>query len=126
MAERQGSLLATAVIPGLPQSVNRIWRNGGNGRTYKTKAAKEWQEIAAWYLREGRKVNSVYNKSVKVDIVFRVKNNRSPDLDNMAKQLLDAMQSAYVVVDDNQVIELTLRKETGCGASETEISIFAI
>lgn len=126
MTKPKDSLLATAVIPGLPQSVNRIWRNGGNGRTYKTKAAKEWQETAAWYLRQGCKADTAYDKSVKVDIVFRVKNKRSPDLDNMAKQVLDAVQSAYIITDDNQVMGLTLRKVTGCGESETEISIFAI
>lgn len=126
MTKAKGNLLAMAVIQGLPQSVNRIWRNNGNGRTYKTKAAKEWQEMTAWYLQQGRREGGTYSKSVKVDIVFRVKKHRSPDLDNMAKQVLDAVQSAHVIADDNQVIELHLRKETGCGESQTEISIFAI
>lgn len=123
MTETKGALLAEAVIPGLPQSVNRIWRNGGNGRTYKTKAAKEWQETAAWYLRQGCKGDKTYDKSVKVDIKFRVKNKRSADLDNLAKQAADAIQSARVINNDNQVVELWLKKETGCGRDETIITV---
>lgn len=118
-------LLATAVIPGLPQSVNHMWRQGGKGRVYKTRAAKEWHEIAVWHLRAGRIANKVYNSSVKVDIVLYMRTKRRADIDNRAKQCLDSLSDAGIIVDDSQVCEMSIKRVQGA-KDETEITIYTV
>jgi len=56
--------------------------------------------------------------SVRIDFVFRAPRKKDagrpkltrPDLDNMAKGLLDCLQQAELIVDDAQIAHLDLRK----------------
>jgi len=116
--------LAVAKIPGLPVSVNHLWRHAGGGRAYKTRAAKEWHEAAVWCIRAGRLADVVYNKAVRVDIILYTRNKRRWDLDNRVKQCLDTLDVAGVILDDSQVSVLYVTRVAGAN-DETLIKVYA-
>jgi Holliday junction resolvase RusA-like endonuclease len=99
-----GTLIASAVIPGLPPSVNGIWRIKGRG-IYKTQAARAWQETASICLRFARKVQGEpYEGPVcYLMTVLAEKIGRKRDTDNMTKSVQDSLQIAGLIADDSQV-----------------------
>ena len=68
---------------------------------------------------------------VRVELVFRVRGQitAKPDVDNLAKLVLDAMTKSGVYHDDSQVVEVLARKtplEDGALVERTEISVWRV
>lgn len=86
----------------LPPSANRYWRRGRNGVLYRSAEADAYKtEVAYLLLRRSAQV-----AATPVAITAHVYvGNRSRDLDNCLKVLLDSLQG-FVYVNDNQVKEL--------------------
>jgi Holliday junction resolvase RusA-like endonuclease len=94
-----GALVLTLPVPG---SANRQWR-AGRGRTYKNKAAREYEEAAGWAMASCPKLSG----EVAVDVAWYTP--RKLDLDNRAKPLLDALKG-IAFGDDIEVAELHMRR----------------
>ena len=98
--------LLSAVLDGLPPTVNHLYRTARNSRRYKTKAGKAWQEEAAAIFRMAYRQQEPYAGDVAVEVLFRTKDKRRWDLDNRLKALFDTLMMAGVVKDDSQIQSL--------------------
>lgn len=86
-----------------PPSANRYWRHA-KGRTYISKQALDYRAAVA--ASTSRKVPLKGELAVKLS--FDYPDKRKRDLDNLCKQVLDAMQHAGVYEDDSQIVQLLL------------------
>jgi Holliday junction resolvase RusA-like endonuclease len=121
-----GSLIASAEIPGLPPSVNGIWKVRRRG-IYKSKKARVWQEVASWELAMGRKKRGepYCGPASFLMVVLARSIGRRRDIDNMGKCAHDAAQRAGVFKDDSQVQDFrAVRIFTG-QADKTAIYVWA-
>jgi Holliday junction resolvase RusA-like endonuclease len=75
-----------------PVSVNRAWQ----GRRFKTKEYKAFEEELLWMLKNSAKVSGWYTISFK----FYVKNYKSVDLSNLIKTTEDIIVKSGIVDDD--------------------------
>jgi len=95
-----GALVLTLPVPG---SANRQWR-AGRGRTYKNKAAREYEEAAGWAMASCPRVTG----DVAVEITW-YRARRVGDVDNRLKPLLDALKEV-AFGDDAAVARLTIAR----------------
>jgi Holliday junction resolvase RusA-like endonuclease len=101
-AER-GALLVSAEFPGLPPSVNNIWKPHGRG-LYKSAKAKQWQHDAMWILRKAAGLPvKTYMDDVSYLLMLFTPSSRKRDGDNCVKALQDCLQMAGIIKDDSQV-----------------------
>jgi Holliday junction resolvase RusA-like endonuclease len=120
-----GDLLVYATIPGLPPSVNNIWKPHGRG-IYKSPRAKEWQEGAAWILRQavGLPVKT-YEGEVSYLLLLVPSTTTKMDGDNRVKSLQDCFQMAGIVKDDSQVKDHRVVSALRRGVAETVVYLWA-
>ena len=85
-----------------PLSVNKAWQ----GRRYKTKAYKEFQNAMLFLLP---KTKEKYTGMLKIDLTYGFSNKLS-DIDNPCKLVLDCLCKKYGF-DDRQIYTLTQKKE---------------
>ena len=126
----------TFIIPGEPCAKGRprVFVNGGKARGVTPKKTRNYEAMVAecaatareesggvWPLPAGTPVR------VEVDAVFRragglfrakdsdemIPRAKRPDVDNVAKAVLDGMDKAGIWQDDAQVVELVARKWDG-------------
>ena len=92
-----------------------VYKNGN--RTFRKKKYNE-------YIKEiGEQLDDVLHEDdVSIHIIFRCKDKRVGDIDNITKPVLDTLQEYGVIKNDKQVIELHLRKIFN--AKHNEIDIF--
>lgn len=108
---KTGHLLTFSDIPGLPPSVNAIWRKSATGATYKTPEAKMWQTESAMRLREKRRFyGDPYRKAVCYFMLIFDKGNGRKDIDNMTKCAQDSMQEGQIIKDDRQVQDFRVKR----------------
>lgn len=94
---------------------------GSKGSMYKKAAVKKYErsfisQIPAKYLNK----NIEYYMKVDIDCYY---DSRRPDLDNSAKVILDCLQAAGVIKNDNKVYELNMTKNVRSGGSRVDIRI---
>lgn len=109
---------STFTLPISP-SANRYWRVY-RGRAVKSEAAKEYQNTAGWLAKS----QGVEVMSGAVGIRLTVyRKQKSGDLDNYAKCLLDSLRGiAYQ--DDKQVVELHLYRRDDKQNPRVEVEIW--
>lgn len=90
----------------LPPSLNNIFFNKPHGGRAKTTDYKNWLDTAAWEIR-GQRVAPIAG-DVRVCIVIE-RPNKTSDIDNRIKPVLDAMQKAGVIVNDKSVVDVRAR-----------------
>lgn len=90
----------------VPPSTNSLFRNARGVGRVKTEPYKVWINAAGWDVAAA-KVKPIH-QPVSVTMLVRRKNKRS-DLDNMAKGPLDLLVKHGVILDDSQVMSLTLQ-----------------
>ncbi len=93
------------ILP-LPPSINATYKTG-KGIFYKSSEAKEWEKIAGWTVKKTYKHNPL-SSPIYVGIDFFFKTKR--DIDGGIKLILDLLQRQGVVVNDNLVEHLNVRK----------------
>ena len=103
--------ILTANIPGLPPTVNHLYRTSRSGTRYKTKEGREWQDNAAAVFHSLYGGHEPYAGDVMLDICFLVADRRRWDIDNRVKALLDALVMGGVLKDDRQVQSLHVQRE---------------
>lgn len=92
-----------------PPSVNSYWRTV-NGRTMLSKRASEYKRVVAKAVMI-HAANKHLGGRLEVDLVVHPPQvNRRRDIDNLAKGVLDSLQSAGVYLDDSQIDKLTITR----------------
>jgi len=120
-------------ISGTPkaQPRPRAFARGGRASVYNPKTADEWKGQIKKRLQQYQGMNLDGNFHVKLNFFFArpkshfgtgknckalkttspAQHTQKPDLDNLAKSVLDAITDLQIWKDDSQVTELTLAKE---------------
>ena len=122
--------LLSLEFEGLPPTVNTMYRNSGT-RRYKRQEVLDWQEDIAGMLSEkwqapvkdyplGINIKRPYSKRVCVSIEFTAKDKRNWDIDNRIKSLLDCLEIAGILLNDNQIDGLNVRR---CRGSQNKTKI---
>lgn len=91
-----------------PPSVNTYWRTFRGRMLISAKGREYRQTVAntvAW-----RELRPMFSGLVSVELTFCPPDKRRRDLDNLLKATFDALTSAGVWADDNQVNEFTVRR----------------
>jgi Holliday junction resolvase RusA-like endonuclease len=88
-----------------PLSVNKAWQ----GRRFKTKEYKDFEEQLLWKLKGIKPVSGKY--ALHIDFYF--KNYKMADLSNCLKTTEDIIVKAGLVEDDRFCYEIYLRKFGG-------------
>lgn len=94
------------VIPGRPVPKQRP-RVGRNGNIYTPRKTKQYEQVIGWKAKEV--IKHPLNRNVLLQIRVYVKRDIFPDLDNIAKSVMDGLNNvAYV--DDKQVACLAIQR----------------
>jgi Holliday junction resolvase RusA-like endonuclease len=111
---------ARIVLPGLPPTVNHTYKYQRRG-TYKTRAAKDWINAAAWACRKQ------YRKQDPLEGRFLILEALCPrrrggwDGDNREKALLDALVAGGVILDD-RFVDHVARSICTCGSLKADLT----
>lgn len=112
--------LLSLEFDGLPPTVNTMYRNSGS-RRYKRQEVQDWQEDIAGFLSERWRKRPYFSRA-QVNIEFAVKGNRNWDIDNRIKSLLDCLEIAGVLENDNQIDGLNVTRHKG-DQNKTKITL---
>ncbi|MBQ7262842.1 MAG: RusA family crossover junction endodeoxyribonuclease [Synergistaceae bacterium] len=124
---RDGALIFSTTLPGLPPTVNHLYRTSMHGVRYKTAGGKAWQTRTALALREARGGVPTYLGEVAVVILFVTPDKKRWDIDNRLKALLDCLQSSGALKDDRQIALLHVERAfRRAGEAETDIALWAL
>jgi len=115
------------IIDVLPPSVNNYWGYSLKGYVYRKVEAKQWLTYASSIIRNKKK--SMYTTAVEIGITVNYsKLNR--DLDNMLKAILDCLQYAGIIKNDNmkyvEAIHIFKGERVDKGKENIEIEIYEI
>ena len=91
-------------LPGLPPTVNHIYRTWGGRKRTKTPETRRWQEQATAIIASAWGDRPPYEGYVTLEIFLQPKTNHKWDADNRFKALQDCLKPAGVIEDDAQVI----------------------
>ena len=96
-----------------PPSVNTYWRAIGRGRVIISKKGREYrQEVVYETLKQrGTLRTQPLEGRLRVDIGAWMPDKRRRDLDNILKAALDSMVHAGLMLDDEQIDDLRIRRE---------------
>ena len=97
------------VIPGRPVPKGRP-RFGRNGQVYTPKKTREYEELVGWYAKQC--MTEPLEGNIVLHIKVYVANNIFPDLDNIAKAIMDGL-NGVAYKDDRQVMCLTVQRLMG-------------
>lgn len=120
------SVLLRVTLDGLPPTVNHMYRTSRTGARYKTKVARAWACTATLLIAKAREGGEPYAGKAGVKIVFFTANRRRWDIDNRIKAVLDCIQAAGVIQNDNQVEILDVRREEGAKEAATWVEVTAL
>ena len=95
-----------------PPSVNRYWRNV-RGRMVTSKAGRDYKRDVLACVLETNSAKQ-FRRRLSVEIIARPPDKRRRDLDNTLKAALDALGSARVYVDDEQIDAIDLKRGKVC------------
>lgn len=95
----------------MPPSVWKLYRGNGASRS-RTKEYNDWIKEAGWMLIQQRN-KSRRHKLMLGDIAVTVTayraGNKSRDLDNILKAILDLLVNTQTIKDDSQVVDIWAR-----------------
>jgi Holliday junction resolvase RusA-like endonuclease len=85
-----------------PLSVNQCWQ----GRRFKTKAYKQYEKALLQLLPN---IDFTFKDKISINITFGF-SNKTSDIDNPLKPILDILQKKYYF-NDRSIYELNVKKE---------------
>jgi Holliday junction resolvase RusA-like endonuclease len=123
---KPGTLIVSTKIPGLPPSVNSIWKARGRG-VYKSQKAKVWQEDARIRLCHAChfKCARYEGAACYLMLVLSKKSGPRRDIDNMTKVVQDSFCYAGLIADDSQIQDFRVVRTQSSGENETVIYLWA-
>ncbi len=88
------------ILGQVPAAKNRhiISMRGSRPMLLPNKEYRAWKEDAAWQLKQAPPIT---NYPISLTCLFYVKDNRGRDMDNMLASVLDALQKAGVIENDD-------------------------
>jgi len=92
-----------------PPSVNTYWRAIGRGRVIISKKGREYRQEVVCEVTRGRGAQTLEGR-LSVDIEAWMPDKRRRDLDNILKATLDGMVHAGLMLDDEQIDDLRIRR----------------
>lgn len=92
----------------LPVSINNAYPTNRQGRRFLSPEGKAWKEEVAWSFKRCKPSS----KEFAVTIILEIADNRRRDIDNGIKLILDSL-TGIVWIDDRQVSQVTVTRETG-------------
>ena len=95
------------VIPGRPVPKGRP-RFGRGGNVYTPKRTREYEELVGWYAKQC--IPEPLKGDIELHIKVYVKNNVFPDIDNIAKAIMDGLMAAIRMINS---IGLTVQRIKG-------------
>ena len=104
--------MITIEIPTLPPSTNHAYYFGGKGKTFMTKAGKEFKELVRLISISKMNNNHMLEGRLRIRFDLYFKNKRKSDVDNRIKICLDSLQK-IVFENDSQIDELTIVRKYG-------------
>ena len=119
-------ILLDIKLPGLPPTVNHVYRTGRGIARYKTAEGRRYQEqVVGVMMNVFRKNDMPWDGPTSVEIYFTSRNHQPWDVDNRIKVLQDCLAPAGVIKNDKQVVELYARRIWGAEDS-THIIVRAL
>ena len=106
----------TCTWTGKACGVNR-WTRQGKGRTYMSPEYRAFKESLAWTFAAASGPLLAGPVEVSISLVTNF------DIDNLLKPVLDSLQTAGVISNDNQVKELHVWKERRGRKGQDQITI---
>ena len=103
------------IVPGISVSKLRA-RKGKNGNFYTPKKLSDYQEAVGWTAKDQMIQQGVqaFEKdvplSVTIAFVKKGKLTAKPDIDNLAKSILDSLSHGIAYPDDSQIVHLAAGK----------------
>ena len=120
-----GELLLEAVIPGLPPSVNGLWKVRPRG-LYKSHAARQWQHDAVWLMKSAAGLPvATFGGPVSYLLLLLASTGRKSDADNRVKAFQDCLQMAGIIADDCQVKDHRVIHAVTGRANQTAVYLWA-
>jgi len=119
------SLMLYFSLPELPPSVNKLYRNMGNGRHGRAKT----KEYNAWIDRMLVIIKppcEPITAKIRVEYTFKRPDRRRRDVANLEKALSDILQKAGVFKDDCQIDEIIMRWTDAENVAPTTIFVALI
>jgi len=104
-----------------PPSVNTYWRTF-RGRMIVSAKGREYRQAVANVV-QWRELRPMFEGPVAVELTFCPPDKRRRDLDNLLKATFDALTSAGVWGDDNQVNEFTVRRGKQAKGGQLRVSV---
>lgn len=105
------------IIPIMACSVNKYYRSW-KGRVLISKDGREFKKEIELHLNN---YNKVLGK-IQLRLILHFKDKRKRDVDNYAKVLIDCLKNK-LFEDDDQIYELYMQKNIGCGYNQISIEI---
>ena len=108
-----------------PPSLNHYYRSVKD-RVLIARAGRAYQRVVAKEAMIQRARNRFGRERLRLEITAHVPDNRRRDLDNMLKAMLDALQSARVIDNDELIDDLRIRRGELVDGGEMRIRISSI
>ncbi len=106
---------------GKAYGTNKRLETTRSGGIYKNPGYEGFQDGLVWSMVRNRGTVQPIKGPVYVDMLFAI--SKSRDIDSLIKPVLDCLQTARIIKNDNQVISLTAMKKTKVRGKDDEIRI---
>ena len=113
----------------LPPSINKTYgvSRFGASAMYKKTVVKEWETKAGWEIKQQllklgvKKKQLPYKGKIRMDVTWYFLRNR--DIDSGIKVLLDFLEDYNIYENDQQIVEVKMKKEFDATNPRVEVLI---
>jgi crossover junction endodeoxyribonuclease RusA len=106
-----------------PTSSNAHWR-GANGRVYVTGKTLKFRAAAVPVVKDVVRLTGSFRENARLSVVLRFNppTDARRDIDNFAKEVLDACTAGELWADDSQIDRLLLERAGKCKGGRVTVS----
>jgi crossover junction endodeoxyribonuclease RusA len=107
-----------------PPTVNNYYTVARN-RKILSKRGRQYKKDAWLMILSGKRF-ARFDGPVAVKIVASPPDKRKRDLDNLLKPILDVLQTASVIVDDSDVVDLSITRDKIVRSGKIEVTVSSV